>query len=255
MPNPKEATVSIIIVNYRSEHYLDKCLVSIYGASDARQFEIIVVNNDRKTDLHKIAEKYPTIKIFNCKKNVGFGAACNYGANKSRGNILFFLNPDTQFLNNYIGDVLKKIKEADKRVGIIGPKLMTDDGETQAWCAGKDQTIGQRIKNKTWMGESKEIWESKEEIFVDWVSGAALVIKKEIFEKIEGFDENFFMYAEDLDLCAKTRDLGYRVLYCPQMVILHSGGKSRENVFKQKIQFFRSSFYYIKKRISNKSRN
>jgi len=243
-----KAALSIIIVNYRSEHYLDKCIASIYSESRCQQFEIIVVNNDQETDLRQIAKKYPGIEICNHGKNIGFGAACNYGAKRASGKILLFLNPDTRFLNDYVGVVLNKIAVNEKNLGIIGPRLITDEGEVQEWCTGKDLTVRQLIKNNFWITESKKIWESKAEIFVDWVSGAALAIKKEIFEEIKGFDEKFFMYGEDLDLCKRTRDLGYKILYYSTASILHSGGKSRENPIRQKIQFYKSSLYYMIKK-------
>ncbi|EKE11567.1 MAG: hypothetical protein ACD_15C00059G0005 [uncultured bacterium] len=248
MPKSKEIKLSIIIVNYRSEHYLDKCLASIYSKSDSKYFEVIIVNNDQETELKTIEQKYIHAKIYNLKKNIGFGRACNYGAEKSTGSIFFFLNPDTQFLNNFVEYILEKFSKSEEKIGIIGPRLLTDNGETQIWCTGKDLTVGQRIKNHFWIIESKEIWESKEELIVDWVSGAALAIKNEVFKKIYGFDEKFFMYGEDLDLCARARDLGYKILYCPKISVLHSGGKSRKSFFRQKIQFFKSSLYYIKKR-------
>ncbi len=251
-PNSNRVDLSIIIVNYKSEHYLDKCLASIYRESRAEQFEIIIVNNDQAANLAEIVKKYPKAAIFNCEKNIGFGRACNYGAKKALGGLLLFLNPDTQFLNDYAQHVVNKFEKSAKKIGIIGPKLLTDEGQTQAWCTGKDLTLGQRVKNKFWIVESRKLWESQKEIMTDWVSGAALTIKKELFEKIEGFDENFFMYGEDLDLCAKIRDLGYTILYCPETAILHSGGKSRENLLKQKLQFFKSSFYYIIKRMRHR---
>jgi len=240
--------LSIVIVNYRSEQYLDMCLASIYHESDRRQFEIIVVNNDQDTDLHKITEKYKKINLHNSVRNLGFGAACNYGAEKSTGDILFFLNPDTQIKSDYVMEILNKFMQSNEKVAIIGPMLITDEGETQQWCAGKDLTIKQLIKNNLGMTESKKVWESKKNISVDWVSGAALAIKKEIFIKIQGFDEKFFMYGEDLDLCRRVRQTGCEVIYCPDLNISHSGGKSRESFIKQKLQFFKSSLYYIIKK-------
>lgn len=239
--------VSIIIVNYRSEQYLDKCLASVYRASDPRQREIIVVNNDREADLCWLVKKYSEAKFFNCEKNSGFGAGCNFGAKKAGGDILFFLNPDTQFLNDYVNFVINKFAESEKNVGIIGPRLVTDERKTQEWCAGKESTFWRLIKNNFGIVDSKKVWESEKEIFADWVSGAALAIKKEIFEKINGFNEDFFMYFEDEDLCMRARNLGYAVVYCPKTFILHSGGKSRESLLKQKIQHARSTVYYLMK--------
>lgn len=247
--------VSIIIVNYRSKIYLAKCLLSINKHSFDEDLEIIVVNNDQEENLTEVVNKYSRVRLYQNKKNTGFGAACNFGAQKAQGESLLFLNPDTQFLNNYIKEILIKIQQYKDRAIIIGPRLVTDNGKTQEWSTGKEITVTQIIKNNLGLIESRTLWESKQDIMVDWVSGATLLIKKSIFDKLGGFDENFFMYAEDLDLCARAKDLDlkFQVLYSPELIILHSGGKSRENLIKQKIQFFKSSLYYLIKR--RKKRN
>lgn len=243
--------LSIIIVNYRSEQYLEKCIASIYNWSNPEFFEIIVINNDPATDLEEIQSKYRDIRLYNVKKNLGFGAGCNLGAKKATGEFFLFLNPDTQFLDDYVGKILDKFVKSREKIGIIGPGLVTDEGKTQQWCAGKTITLWQIVKNNLGIIENKKIWESQEDICTDWVSGAALAIKKEAFEKIGGFDEKFFMYFEDDDLCRRARKAGYEVLYWPKEAILHSGGKSYGNVFPQKVQFYKSLAYYIKKKAKN----
>lgn len=239
--------VSIIIVNYYSKAYLAKCLFSIDKHSFGEDLEIIVVNNDQKGELTELICKYPKVRLYQNRKNIGFGSACNFGAKKAQGENILFLNPDTQFIDNYIKEVLVKTQQF-KKAGIIGPRLITDAGKTQEWSAGKENTIVQIIKNNLWMIDSRCLWESKKDIFVDWVSGAGMFVRRDIFDKIGGFDEKFFMYGEDMDLCARTRDLGYDVLYSPGLALQHSGGKSRKSLIKQKIQFFKSSFYYLAKR-------
>lgn len=240
--------ISIIIVNYHSEYYLDKCIASVYAQSDPQKFEIIVVNNDTKTQLHEIAEKYAKIKIYNYGTNSGFGKACNYGAKKASGDILLFLNPDTQFLDNYVDSILNKFAASKENIGVIGPRLITEEGVLQEWCAGKELTVWRLIKNNFRIIESRAIWESKKEALADWVSGAALAIKRDIFEKIGGFDEKFFMYIEDMDLCFQAKKINQEVLYCPEFSILHSCGKSRESLLRQKKQFFKSSLYFLFKK-------
>jgi len=239
--------LSIIIVNYRSEQYLEKCLASIYQKSNSEQLEIIIVNNDQQVDLLEMKQKYPAIKLIKQENNVGFGRACNVGAGEAQGELLLFLNPDTQFLDDYASQIIAKFK-ANAQIGVVGPRLITDEGETQEWCAGKDVTIWRLIKNNLWIIESKKIWESTRATSVDWVSGAALVIKRDLFEKIGGFDKEFFMYGEDMDLCRQAKVLGYSIFYYPDIAVLHSGGKSRESWLKQKLQFYKSSAYYLIKK-------
>lgn len=242
--------LSIIIVNYRSEHYLEKCLASIYRESNPQQLEIIIVNNDQQVDLQAMQQKYPAIKLIMQEKNIGFGCACNVGAKEARGELLLFLNPDTQFLDDYAGRIADAFK-TDAQIGIVGPRLITDEGETQWWCAGKEISLWQILKNNLGLIENKKIWESKVPVFTDWVSGAALTSRRKLFESIGGFDENFFMYFEDEDLCWSARKRGPKVLYDPTLSILHSGGKSCESKIKQKTQFFKSLLYRIRKKAKN----
>ena len=247
MQNHKE--LSIITVNYRSENYLKKCLASIYNFSDRERIEIIIVNNDEKFETSFFENNYPEARIINHRKNIGFGAGCNLGAKNVQGEFLLFLNPDTQFLDDYVGKIMDKFAKSPEKIGIIGPRLITDEGKTQQWCAGKTITLWQIIKNNIGLVENKKIWESPEDIYTDWVSGAALAIKKEAFEKIGGFDENFFMYFEDDDLCRRAKRAGYEILYSPEETILHSGGKSYGNTFRKKAQFYKSLAYYLQKKL------
>jgi GT2 family glycosyltransferase len=248
MPNFKPE-LSIIIVNYRSEQYLKSCVASLFNNLGIKtNFEVIVVNNDENFSIADSFGELPEVRLIDHQKNIGFGAANNIGAKVASGEYLLLLNPDTQIQSDEIFKILDRFK-ANEKIGIIGPRLVTTAGETQMWCAGKELTLGQFIKNNLGISDSKKVWESKNDVLTDWVSGAALAVRKEVFNKVDGFDEKFFMYYEDMDLCGRVRLLGYEVLYCPEVSILHNGGKSRRNIFLQKIQFFKSMLYYIKKRV------
>lgn len=240
--------LSIVIVNYKSEQYLLRCLESLYEKKSNKPFEIIIINNDQQNDLQRIIEQYPTVTVIKNKKNSGFGAACNMGAKLAQGEIILFLNPDTQLLYDYTFDIADKFNQ-QKNLGVIGPRLVADNGKAQWWCAGKDISFWQIFKNKLGIIESKKIWESKDGVFADWVSGAALFVKKELFEAVDGFDEKMFMYFEDMDLCRRIRKLGRDVLFFPEISIRHSGGKSYEGVIRQKSHYFKSLLYYTKKKI------
>lgn len=240
--------LSIIIVNYRGEKYIKNCLASVRDKfGDLAVREIIFVNNDEKKKLIVANDNYSfNIKIIDSGRNKGFGAGINLGAKEAQGEYLLFLNLDTEILSENIADILDKFKE-NKKIAIIGPRLVTSKGETQWWCAGKEFTFWRLFKNNLGIIESKNIWESKNEIFADWVSGGAMFVRKDVFEKLEGFDEKFFMYFEDEDLCRRARSGGYKILYSPGFTVRHFGGKGRDNWIKQKKQFFKSMLYYIKK--------
>jgi GT2 family glycosyltransferase len=238
-------SISFIIVNYQSDNYLAQCISSIKEKILDIDYEVIVVNNSNlKIELPS------EVKALNMGKNVGYGSGCNAGAKLAQGEILCLLNPDTEIISKNVFNIIEKFDE-DKNIGAIGTRLVTPEGKTQPWCAGKDFDIWQLFKNNLGWIDSKKIWESEKEILADWVSGAALFVKKEVFGKIGGFEEKFFMYAEDMDLCKRVRIAGYKILYCPQFNILHKGGKSRDNLFSQKMQFFKSTLLYLIKWFKN----
>ncbi|MFA6973943.1 MAG: glycosyltransferase family 2 protein [Parcubacteria group bacterium] len=252
---PAGRELSVIIVNYRSEQYLKNCVASLFKYLHNITFEIIVVNNDNnilEVEAHCNASLRAdvNIQIINHHKNIGFGAACNLGAELVRGEILWFLNPDTEILSASLEKIVDKLKNSDK-VAVIGPRLITAANKTQQWCAGKESSLWRNIKNNFGIVESKKVWESEFSVLADWVSGAALFVKKEVFERVGGFDENFFMYFEDEDLCRRIRLAGYDVLYYPAVSIRHLVGQSREGLLKQKMQFYRSLVYFFKKAKKN----
>lgn len=238
--------LSFIIVNYKSKKYLEKCISSIREKVSGVDYEIIVVNNDN------LDIRCPNgIKLINTGKNLGFGAGCNAGARAAQGEISCFLNPDTEIVSENIPELIQEFNE-NEDVGIIGSRLITEKGETQWWCAGKEFTLRRLIKNNLGIIESKKIWESRIPVECAWVSGAALFIKKNIFDQLGGFDEKFFMYFEDIDLCKRARMAGYKVLYYPYFAIKHFGGKSfRFDKIKQKRYFYKSQLCYFKKYLIN----
>lgn len=236
-------SISFIIVNYQSEKYLLKCVSSIKEKILGVNYEVIIINNDN----NDLGVELPSdIKLINKGKNIGFGAGCNLGARSAQGEILCFLNPDTEIVSENIFDLLNEFNK-DKRIGIIGPKLITEDGRVQEWIAGKEITILSTLLNNLGHKRDKKIWESEISVECAWVSGAAMFIKKDIFQNFGGFDEKFFMYFEDIDLCRRACQLGYKVLYFPDFQIRHFCGKSFCHKKKQKKYYHASQYAYFKK--------
>jgi len=244
MPNKK---LSVIIVNYKSADFLKKCVDSIYDRiNSAVPFEIIIVNNDIEEKLEMILENKAEIKIINNHKNLGFGAGNNVGAKLSQGEILLFLNPDTEIISLEIEEAFK-LFEKNEELGVAGSRLYSRDGEIEKWSAGYEFGILDLIKNNLGLSRNKKFWQKGNLVEADWVSAAALFIRKEIFQKIGGFDENFFMYFEDMDLCKRVKKAGKKILYQPNFSIKHIGGKSYPEKKVQKADYYRSQEYYFKK--------
>ena len=237
----RKPQISFIIVNYNSKDYLEKCLASVFNNTQNISKEIIVVNSCDDILTHS-----EDIKIITALENKGFGYACNVGAKAAQGETLCFLNPDTEIVSDYFEKIISEF-EKDSAIGIIGPKLVDENNNIQEWCAGKEVNLSDILLNNIGLKRSKKIWESNESVECAWVSGACLFIKKELFEKLKGFDENFFLYFEDIDLCQRARNLGYKIIYNPKFTVKHFGGKSFEDKKKQKKLYYESQDYYFEK--------
>ena len=244
MPDFKE--LSIIIVNYRSEQYLKNCVASLFNVlADKIDFEIIIVNNDASGQITDSLAGLPGIKVINQRQNVGFGAANNLGARQARGRLFWFLNPDTEIKASIQG--ILAAFDKNLTVGIIGPGLVTMNGEVQLWAAGVEADFFDLVRNNLGFPASHKIWSSPKSIETAWVSGGAMFVQKEVFEAVGGFDEKFFMYYEDIDLCRRVRQLGKKVVYHPAVKIKHIGGGSQRDGKTQKNDYYRSQDHYFQK--------
>jgi len=233
--------LSIMFVNFKGAEYLKKCLASISQRIKDVSYEIIVVNNNPKET--ELLSQFSEIKIINADHNLGFGKGHNLGARSAQGEILWILNADTEILEGDIKRIIREIRE----IRAIGVKLLDENNDVQSWSAGAEPTLWDLIKNNFGVKTSRKIWESKEKREVDWVSGASLFIRKELFQKLGGFDEKFFMYFEDIDLCKRVRKAGHKVIYFPEFVVKHFGGKSFESSTLQKKYYYESQDYYFEK--------
>lgn len=238
--------ISFIIINYRSKEFLECCIKSIFKHAQYFSFEIIVVNNDENR-LEKISD-LDNVKIIEHNKNEGFATSANLGAKKASGKILFFLNSDTELLTSNMHDILNMFN--DPSIGAAAPKLVLPDGSPQPWSAGCEITAFDILRNNLGYIKSKRFWFQEKNREIAWASGAALAVSREIFEKCGGFDENFFMYFEDVDLCKQIRKMGKKIILLPHIWILHIGGQSKSSSKEQKIQYYQSQDYYFKKHCS-----
>ena len=243
-------TLSICILSYNTKGLTLKCLdslISLYKKEiDRDLFEIIVVDN-ASTDgsvLH-IKKNFPKVVLFENKENYGFSKGQNIAAKIARGTYLFFLNSDTQVIdNNLLGMV--SYFESHKKVGVLGAKLCNPNGSVQL-SAGKFYTLfnciimlfaGERIGFLR--SSPKKISE------VDWVMGAAFMIKKKLFDALGGFDEYFFMYVEDMEFCYRIKKAGYEVLVTPHVRVTHLGQGSSSKTFAI-VNIFKGLLYFYKK--------
>lgn len=245
----RKIKLSIIIVNYQSRAYLEKCLASIFAKINlTSSYEIIVVNNDIKSELDGLNILFPTIKIIQNSKNNGFGSANNLGAKEARGEVLLFLNPDTEIITQNISSVLAEF-ENNQALGILGSRIITTDGIVQNWIAGAKIDLLNVLGNNFKQTKNKQCWQNTKQTEVFWVAGTAMFITEKLFGQLGGFDEKFFMYFEDVDLCNRAQALNKKVIYFPDFSVLHHSGKSFLAKKKQKKCYYLSQDYYFRKHL------
>jgi len=237
--------ISFIVINYRSRHLLPECLASLSrGCRTPR--EVIIVNNDHNPLPRQLFGDAAAIRIIENGRNRGFGAASNRGAASARGAFLCFFNPDARIVGKNFSSILSFF-EKDATLGLVGGRLVQKNGAVQPWSAGEEVTPWNIIWNKATSRHMRMPWHSEKNRSVAWISGAAMVIRKEIFDALGGFDERFFLYFEDVDLCRRARDLGKKILYVPSVRIIHHGGGSVKSRAAQKRHYDASQALYFDK--------
>ena len=240
--------ISIIIINYQSQEYLKRCLDSIelYLVPKLRKnnhsIETIVVDND-KTEMISLANYSFHATIVDSDHNVGFGSACNLGSQGLTSDFLLFLNPDTQLIDGSLSEMFN-FSLSKPNIGIVGPQIIDSARNApQPWTAGEKTTIWKILFRNT----IKAVWKKKQATSTDWVSGTAFLIRRDLFATLGGFDENFFMYFEDQDICLRAKKINYQTYFYPKARIIHHNGKSWQNKKGQKNEYYRSQNYFFKK--------
>jgi GT2 family glycosyltransferase len=211
------------------------------------EVEIIVINNDEQLiDRSQLGLTGDAIlRIIEINENVGFGKAHNAGFRESRGDFVLFLNPDAKIVSKAIENMLRAISEGQK-VGIVAPLLVDATGKVDPNCFGGPRTPFSTLLEKIFL--KKNMGASGRDVFeTDWVSGGAMLIKRDVFEALDGFDENFFMYFEDVDLCRRATFSGHKVVVHPDARVFHESGKSFASEREKKRHYYASQDYYIQK--------
>jgi GT2 family glycosyltransferase len=264
--------LSIIIVNYKSKKKLLNCLRSIQVANFANLTkEIIVVDNNSGDDLQEL-QSWPELKIVFSAVNLGMGGGNNLGIKQAQGEYMLVLNPDTLVQESSISSLLNYYR-LHPEIGIIGPKLLYPDNSLQLSCL-QFPTFFMPILRRTFLGD---YFRSQRDGFtmsgfdhdtiktVDWLMGSCLLFKKvlntpDAKQLMPSFDERFFMYFEDIDLCRTIKNSGLQVVYYPLATVIHDHARqSAKNpwyiaIFKDKLTWIHISSwfkYFIKWGLKN----
>ncbi len=233
---PLELSICIVSWNVRDD--LLACLDSIYSGAGDLSVEVIVVDNASADDTAlATAQRYPQVRVIENEDNRGFAAGCNQGIEQATGRYILLLNPDTLVPPEALQQMVN-FADQHPEAGIIGPKLLYPDGRLQYSCR-HFPTITAAIFRNTFFGRVMpraasvadylmSDWDHNEVRKVDWVSGACMLLRRELIEQIGLLDEQFFWGSEDVDYCWRAHKAGWQVLYTPQPEIIHAVGRSSD---------------------------
>jgi GT2 family glycosyltransferase len=255
--------LSIVIVSWNTCSELRGCLLSILAAAPG-SMEVTVVDNASSDGSADMVEKeFAGVRLIRNKDNLGFAVGSNIGINASRGRYVMLLNPDSEVRP---GAFSRLLDFADSRpdAGIIGIKVLNSDGSIQYSCrhfptlmAGifRNTILGHFFPRNVYIRDYLLAeWDHSEVREVDWVSGAALVMRREFIEDVGLLDERFFMYCEDVDLGYRAMLEGWKVVYFPDAVVVHARAKSSDRTPNRMIlEFHRSMYKFFRKHYLSKS--
>ena len=228
--------VSIILVNWRSKDYVRACLRSLAEERQRDSYEVLVVDNDSEDGCGTmLEEEFPQVRYIESTANLGFARANNLAAAKSSGRYILFLNPDTEVRAGAI-ETLAAALDAHPDAGMVGARLLNTDGTLQTTCVTAIPNILNQTLNLEWLRKAFPMWGiwgmralyrvAKTPCAVEAISGACMMARREVVDEVAGFSTDYFMYAEDMDLCAKVAKAGHAILYVPEAIIVHHGGAS-----------------------------
>jgi GT2 family glycosyltransferase len=245
--------ISVIIVSYNTCDMTLKCLADLYAELNTIRAEVFVVDNasaDRSVEA--IRTNFPDVHVIANTQNRGFGAANNQALKTARGEFLLLLNSDAFIKPGAIAALIGALRQ-DPKAGAVGPRLLNRDGSLQISCFRFPSPFRAWVEN-LWIstafphhpiiGDYRR-WPHDAPRVVDWVIGACLLVRREVYEKVGGFDERFFMYAEETDWQRRIRDAGWTIVFTPAAQVIHLGGISGAGE-KPRINrhFFQSLDYY-----------
>jgi GT2 family glycosyltransferase len=211
--------ISAVILNFNGKRYLEDCLTSVLSQT-FRDFEVIIVDNGSSDDSTEyLATHYPWVKVVKNEKNLGFAGGTNSGIRQARGEYILTLNNDTHMHNRFL-ECLVRVMKSDKSVGMCAPKMLFCDGRINSTgiCLSRSGAAWDRGMSEPDKGQ----YDIQEEVFGP-CAGAALY-RREMLEEIGLFDEDFFLYMEDVDLAFRGRLAGWKCFYVPDAKVHHIYG-------------------------------
>lgn len=218
--------VSILIVCYRARRFIDDCLRSLERHTVGCSYEILLVDCSDDGTASYVEQEYPDVRVIHTDENLGFSKGNNHLAAHARGTHLLLLNPDTIIEDDAIGEIYRCSIQHD-RAGAVGGWAKSPEGERDRGCLQTELTLPRlavsAIVGASWFrgGLAEDAQQAQD---VEVTSGAFMMVPKTVWDEIGGMDDSYFLYGEELDICHRLRQRGYRVLMTPRAEIIHLGG-------------------------------
>lgn len=240
MPGFVPGLTSIIVVAADSGPLLAKSVATALASTVP--VEVVLVDNaSADGEVERAAAEHVSdarLRLLRNPRNLGFGPACNRGAAVARGDVLVFLNPDCELLEGSIGGI-RDLLRADDSIGLLGVTVCDPDGSPARGNRRRDPSLRRALMSLSGLARFEARWPALQGVempeppagrppveFVEAVSGACMAMPRTVFETLGGFDEGYFLHVEDLDLCRRTRDAGWRVALAGDLRISHAQGSS-----------------------------
>jgi GT2 family glycosyltransferase len=250
--------LSIIIVSWNAQKYLSQCIESIVTAGIKRAYEIIVIdNNSDDGSQEMVREQFPWVVLICNEDNLGFAKANNIGIKHTQGEYVCLVNSDVVVTPGSI-DSMIDFMEADPCIGLLGPQIVNANGAIQRSCMGFPtlanalfRAVGLDVifpRSIFFGGHLLNFWNHNSHREVDIINGCFWMTRRNALVKVGLLDERFFMYGEDMDWCKRFRDKGWKVLFSPDVKVLHYGGASSANApLRFEIEKLRANLQYWQK--------
>lgn len=216
-------SVSIIIVSYNARADLERCLESLHAAAPVATHEIIVVDNGSTDGSADAARRWPKVRVIQTGTNLGFARATNVGIRASAGATLLLLNGDTIVPSGAVDALIAEL-DRDPEVAVVGPRLVDANGRPELSFGRMIGPLNELRQKRLARGPVSTLTRARQ--YPDWVSGACLLVRRVDADAVGLLDERFFMYTEDVDFCAAIRARGRRILFTPDVDVVHLRGRS-----------------------------
>jgi N-acetylglucosaminyl-diphospho-decaprenol L-rhamnosyltransferase len=245
--------VAVVIVNYNTRDHLRACLATIPAGTHIT----LVDNGSSDGSVTMVHDEFPTVTVLANEQNDGYGSAANQGVRACSAEYVFVLNSDTLLRPDAL-DQLAAHLDRHPRVAVAGPRMWNEDGTPQHSCFPFPGTLAWLLENEPMVAVAARIPPIRRRLLcfsaptvaasVPWVLGAALAIRREAFYEVGGFDDAFFMYYEEVDLCLRLRRAGWDVHHVPQAEVVHLGSASTAHVrAAMAVEHFRSTLRFYRR--------